>query len=295
MPLFTVFTPTFNRAALLGQVHECLTRQTLRDFEWIIVDDGSVDGTRTMVEGWQKEKTLEIIYLHQENQGKHVAFNRAVERARGTLFLPLDSDDICTSNALERLTSHWLSIPDAERSAFSGVTCLCMDRRGGVVGRRFPENVVDVYPVEYLAKHRITGEKWGFHRSDVLRDFPFPENPGERFVPEGLIWNRVGKTFKMRFVNEALRVYEPRPGGLSRSLGRLRTRSPISTYAYYLERSRFNLPLVDRAKTFANCIRFHFHAKRISGKSPERLERSLVASLMAPVGGAAYVLDLLRA
>lgn len=295
MPLFTVFTPTFNRAALLGRVYESLIRQTFRDFEWLIVDDGSSDGTREVVGRWRDERALEIVYLYQDNQGKHVAFNRAAEKARGALFLPLDSDDTCRPDALDRFASHWLSIPALERCGFSGVTCLCEDDRGAVVGRPFPDQVVDAFPVEYLAKHRIIGEKWGFLRSDVLREYPFPENPGERFVPEGLIWNRIGRRFKIRFVNEALRVYVPRPEGLTRSLVDLRTHSPLSTYTYYLERAAFELPLFDRAKTLANCARFYLHAKRLNGKAPKGFERSLVASLMAPVGAAVYAMDRLRA
>ena len=90
---FTVFTPTYNRAATLARVYESLQRQTFTDFEWIIVDDGSTDETAELVQQWRSESSFPIRYIWQPNQGKHVAFNRGVELARGELFLPHDSDD----------------------------------------------------------------------------------------------------------------------------------------------------------------------------------------------------------
>lgn len=293
-PTFTVFTPSFNRASFLPKVYECLSQQSFKDFEWLIVDDGSTDGTEELVRGWCNEKRLDIAYYHQANQGKHVAFNRGVELARGALFLPLDSDDTCTPDAIERLLHNWYQIPEGQRDLFSGITCLCKDEHGCTVGSPFPADVMDGYPVEFLASHRITGEKWGFCRLDVLRAFPFPENAGERFVPEGLVWNRIGKQFKMRFINEALRIYEPLPDGLSGSLVKLRSHNPVSTCVYYLERSKFAIPWKERGKSLANYVRFYFHSKRNASSPVGRFEMSPHALLMLPIGYAFYVWDRLR-
>src|SRR5260370_1372771 len=94
--VFTVFTPTFNRCSTLPRVYESLRHQTLRDFEWLIVDDGSTDGTGELVEEWQTESDFPIRYIYQENQGKPVAFNRGVQEAQADLFLTF------VSNAAER-------------------------------------------------------------------------------------------------------------------------------------------------------------------------------------------------
>lgn len=294
VPKFTVFTATYNRRNLLVHVYDSLCMQTHKDFEWLIVDDGSTDETDDLVAQLSTEKKLEIVYLRQENRGKHVAFNRGVEVARGELFLPLDSDDTCVPTTLECLLRRWDEIPLDLRSAFSGVTCLCADEDGRLIGSRFPQDVVDAWPLEFCSKFRITGEKWGFQRTDILRKFPFPENPGERFVPEGLIWNRIARHYKMRYVNEVLRIYKALPDGLSSSSVRLRADSPISTCAYYWEKSELKLPPGVRARALINYNRFYLHAmSRQKGAGVER-QRSFPVMATLPFGYVAYALDLFR-
>ena len=141
--VFTVFTPTFNRALTLHRVYQCLEGQTFRDFEWLIVDDGSSDSTGDLVAMWAKTASFPVRYWRQENLGKHVAFNRGVERANGAFFLTLDSDDWCVPEALARLKSHWDSIPEKVRDDFSAVTVLCKTEEGEIVGEPFPNEFVD--------------------------------------------------------------------------------------------------------------------------------------------------------
>jgi glycosyltransferase involved in cell wall biosynthesis len=202
---FTVFTPTYNRAHTLSRVYQSLRVQTLRDFEWLVIDDGSRDDTRQLLGAWQAEADFPIRYLRQENQGKHVALNRGVEQARGEFFLNLDSDDGCVPQALERFKYHWDEIPNGERPKFSAVTALCMDQHGRLVGSRFPQDVTDSDSLEIRYKFKVKGEKWGFHRTSVLRNFPFPA--GEGYIPEGIVWAAIARQFKTRFVNEPLRIY----------------------------------------------------------------------------------------
>lgn len=205
---FTVFTPTFDRASTLGRVYESLKAQTLDDFEWLIVDDGSTDGTGELVASWQRAASFPIRYLYQENAGKHVAFNRGVREARGALFLSLDSDDACVPDALERLLSWWDAIPADRREGFSAVTALCRDQHGELVGTPFPESPLDCSSIEMRWVHRVEGEKWGFQRTDVLRRHPFPEPPGVRYVSESLVWRAIDQQgYQTRFVNEPLRIY----------------------------------------------------------------------------------------
>lgn len=206
-PFFTVFTPTYNRAHTLHRCWESLKAQTCRDFEWLIVDDGSSDGTQALVESWQREGTLPIRYEPRPHGGAHRVHNHSLQAARGRMIIKLDSDDGCVPQALERLKQHWESIPESERDAFSGVTALCQDQEGRLVGSRFPQSPLDCTAAELDYLHRVHGEKWGFLRLDVLRQFPFPEDCSGHFVPESYVWSQVSQRWKTRHVNEILRIY----------------------------------------------------------------------------------------
>jgi glycosyltransferase involved in cell wall biosynthesis len=206
-PLFTVFTPTYNRAHTLDRVFNSLRAQTLRSFEWLVVDDGSTDNTHELIGQWSKTADFPIRYFRQENAGKHIAFNHALTRAEGEFFTVLDSDDACVPKALERFFHHWNTIPPGERPAFVGVDVLCSDQDGNVIGDPYPSSPFDM---DHRTRHyvyKITGEKWGCGLTSILRRYPFPEVAVGQYVPEGLVWLAIGKSYKARAVNEALRIY----------------------------------------------------------------------------------------
>lgn len=205
---FTVFTPTYNRAATLPRVYESLKQQIYRNFEWLIIDDGSTDNTAQLVEEWQKAAEFPIRYIYQNNSGKHNAYNLAAREAQGYFFICLDSDDACVAEALARLQYHWDSIPKDEQDKFSGIDCLCQDQNGNLIGSYYPFNPTDANYFEIRYRLKVTGEKWGFQRTDVLREFPFPQVRGEKlYVPENIVWSSIAQRYKIRCVNECLRIY----------------------------------------------------------------------------------------
>lgn len=301
-PVFTVFTPTHNRATTLPGVYESLCRQTFTDFEWLVVDDASTDGTADLVKAWQREGKLEIRYVWQPHGHKKVAHNRGVRLARGELFLPLDSDDTCVPEALEVLRRHWLAIPDDRRPGFSAVTALCRDERGCIVGDRFPKDVFDSDPLEVRYVHRVRGEKWGFQRVDVLREFPFPEHvPG--YVPEEVVWAPIGRRYRTRFVNDVLRIYRSPSADtdaqVSRSLD-FGTMAP-GHLEWMLSILSVDLPyfrhLPSRFLWAAACLtRFVLHDRRGGAGAFRRVPRGLarvLVAMMAPAGTALYCRDRL--
>lgn len=218
-PLFTVFTASYNRAHTLPRVYQSLRAQTLRDFEWLIVDDGSTDGTEELVAGWTAEADFPIRYLRQDHGGKHKAANLGAREARGELFLPLDSDDECRPEALERFAAHWKGIPDDERPGFSAVTALCDDQHGAIVGSPFPHDPTDSDALEIRYRYHVTGEKWGFQTTAARREFPSPEVADQPNVPESIVWNRISRRYRTRFVNEVLRTYHVGDDSITRTSG----------------------------------------------------------------------------
>lgn len=292
---FTVFTPTYNRAHTLPRVYESLKRQTFRDFEWLIVDDGSTDNTRELVEGWQRENPFLIRYFWQENAHKKAAFNRGVQEAHGELFLTLDSDDEALPGALRILNQHWRNIPEAERDRFSAVTGLCIDRAGVVVGSRFPVDVLDSNSLAIRYRYRVKGEKWGFQRTDILRRFPFPEDV-QGVVPEGVVWSRIASNYMTRFVNDVLRIYHTETDSITQT-GAENSADGLALWAREVlcnEWRWFWHDPKEFLKIAANYTRFHMHLqKRHCEKCwPLRgLVPRLLVFLMWPVGALRYMWD----
>jgi glycosyltransferase involved in cell wall biosynthesis len=263
--LFTVFTPTFNRRHTLLRLFESLEAQTFRDFEWLVVDDGSTDGTGEFLQELESRASFPLRYHYQPNGGKHVASNWAVDLAAGRLFTTLDSDDALVPHALRRLADHWWSIPQNRRHEFSGVTCLCERQDGTIVGDAFPastggDGVLDSDPIAMM-RFRVAGEKWGFHGTDIMRQHRFPVFAGESFIPEGLVWNRIGSQYRVRYVNEALRVYFDEQDCLSKRNVELRSRNPRGSQLFYLEQSRFEPTLRLKFRALINYIRFSLHGR----------------------------------
>ncbi len=206
--LFTVFTAAYNRPDTLRRVYASLAAQTLHDFEWVIVDDGSGPEVGKVVEELKADAAFRIVYIWQPNQGKHTAHNRAVAEASGRYFAPLDDDDTCMPNALERMNYHWLNIIPAERERYVAVMGLCTDQHGTLLGERFPSDIFDSDYISYFYTQRIPGERWGSYRTDVLRDYPYPVAPGQSaYMIEGVTWFRMARHYKTRYVNEVWRTW----------------------------------------------------------------------------------------
>lgn len=296
-PFFTVFTSTFNRAHLLERVYQSLQEQTDRDFEWIIVDDGSIDGTKELVKQWTEKAPFPIRCFYQENSGKHVSINRGVAFAQGFMFVTVDSDDWLTPRALERIRATWESISKERQEQFAGVAGLCAYSSGKVVGTSFPQNVIDSNAIEIRVKYCVKGDKVEAYRVKVLKEYPFPENLG-RFVPEGLVWNRIAKKYLLRFFNEILIYKEYQPDGLTAKGLLLLTCSPQSIRLYYQEflewHKRSFIPLSQRIKLCSLYVRSSFHSKTPITKQLKEVPFKGLWLISYPIGLLLWLRDCRR-
>ena len=214
MPTLTIFTPTFNRAHTLPRVYESLLAQTSRDFMWLVIDDGSTDGTRDLVQQWQSRAPFEVQYLYQVNSGKHNAHNAAVAQATTELFSIVDSDDELLPHAVERITGTWNSVTELEKASLAGVWTLCQDPEGNIVDGAFSEPMIDATLQELHYGQGMNKEMLPTFSTQVLRRHPFPRTaPGVcPYIPESYVWMKITRTHKLRFLNEACRIYHPSEG-----------------------------------------------------------------------------------
>lgn len=267
-PRFTVLTPTYNRATTLRRAFDSLMAQSLQSFEWLVVDDGSRDETRELIEAWAAEAPFTIRYVWQENGHKKKALNHGFGLARGQLIVILDSDDELTPNALEIFARAWDAIPQSEQHKYVGVRALCADTSGTIVGEPFPADVFDASPAELLYKYRISGEKLSCDRLDVLRRYPFPDVQG--LVPEQVLWSQVSVDHTCRCVNEVVRVYHDSQDSLSRRVAGANYQGDVEglawAYTFLLDHDRrwfFARPIM-LIKAAANRKRFLKHMARQS-------------------------------
>ncbi len=224
-PLLGIFTPTYNRAHTLTRCYESLLAQTSKNFQWYIVDDGSTDDTRQLVDSW-KEQGFSITYLHKENGGLHTGYNHAIANMDNPLCLCLDSDDWLPPDAVEIVERLWNGIKDLGYVGIMGLDCLA---DGSVVGARFPEDVREMYLYEKLVRYQIPGDKKMAYRTDILKQLaPMPVYPGEKnFNPSYLMYqaDRFGKLY---VTNECLCIVEYQPDGMSSAMLRQYKNSPNS-------------------------------------------------------------------
>ena len=256
--MITVCTPTFNRAYCLSGVYDSLCSQNFRDFEWIIVDDGSTDETSKLVEGWSNEAPFLIRYIWQENSGKHVAVNTAINAAKGELFLIFDSDDRCTLTALNEFWLAWQSI-EMRKDEIAGITVLSCYSDGEIIGSKFPFESEDFMHVFY-DENKISGDKWDIHQTRILKEFSFPVFTGEKFCPEVVVWNRISSKYKTMFLNKPLKIVTYLPDGLSANSISHRISSCRTTLLCYSEQMDLNISLNTRFRASINYVRFSLHS-----------------------------------
>ena len=256
--MITVFTPTYNRAHLLRQLFDSLSKQTSCKFEWIIVDDGSEDNTASVVEKFSSEEraTFTIRYIRQENGGKHRAINRGVKEAKGELFFIVDSDDTLPYNSIETIEKHYKDI-EGDKS-FGGVCGYIAHADGTIIGHGADKDILDATSLEMRYRYGIKGDMCEVFRTSVLREFPFPEIEGEKFCPEALLWNRISQKYKLRIFQKVIYYRDYLDGGLTNNIVRIRMQSPIASMTTYAELNSYNIPLKQKIKSAINYWRFRF-------------------------------------
>ncbi|HEX9980730.1 MAG TPA: glycosyltransferase family A protein [Flavobacterium sp.] len=236
MKSITVFTPTFNRAYCLKQLYDSLLRQTSADFTWLIIDDGSSDGTQALVESWINEQKVDIRYLYQNNHGMHSAHNTAYKNIQTALNVCIDSDDFMPDNAIALILERWAEVQS--NPAIAGIIGLDASKDSGtVVGTGFPDGIRFSTLSELYRIHGVKGDKKLVLRTEVVRKFPlYPLFEGEKLVPLGTLYHMIGQQYKFFCVNDIYCIVEYLPDGSSNNIMKQYKKSPQGfRYARALE------------------------------------------------------------
>jgi glycosyltransferase involved in cell wall biosynthesis len=217
-PFFTIFTPVYNGELHIGRVFESVVNQTFRNFEWIIVNDGSTDNSHNLIKLFiDQHPEIFIIYIEQDNSGKHIAWNKAVDIARGELFVPADADDSFLPDTLSFFYKNWNALSSLEKVTLSGINVLCFDNEtDNIVGSPFPIDGMKSNNLELEFKYKNMGEKWGCVRSDLLKARHFPIVKGA-YYPESYLWLHFAKNYKAICFNKPFRRYYTTETGITQT------------------------------------------------------------------------------
>ncbi|SAK80454.1 glycosyltransferase, group 2 family protein [Caballeronia hypogeia] len=281
----TIVTPTFNRAHCLPRLYESLAQQTDRDFEWIIVDDGSTDATPEFCAAMMAQSQIPVRVIRKVNGGKHTALNAAISAVSSELVFIVDSDDYVTPNAVSRIRDIWSTHRAADRS---GICFLRGTTEHDTLGSRFPVNGEIASYIEMRFNRGVKGDKAEVYRSDLLRKFPFPEFEGERFLAEDAVWAPLGLEYKMVHVNEIIYVGNYLEAGLTQGGKSYMVKCPNGA----IESVRwFMSPKVDmkvRMPMAWRYIAYGLFAKRSLARHIVTSEAPLFVASQLPAGIALY-------
>ena len=250
--LLTVFTPTYNRRNTLPDTYESLRAQNCKDFVWLIVDDGSSDGTEKMVREWQKQDNgFEIRYIYKENGGMHTAHNTAYEAIDTELNVCIDSDDMMAPGSVAAIKEFWESVRD---KGYAGIIGLDAYRSSGeVVGKGFPEGLRETKLYEYYANGG-SGDKKLVYRTDVVREYPpYPVFPGEKYVGLVYLYRLIDQKYTLAVLDRILCEVEYLPEGSSRNMFRQYVRNPQG-FAFWRKVSMVYPE--SKSRIFLDCVHY---------------------------------------
>ena len=275
MVSLTVFTPAYNRADLLSRCFESMKRQTSKEFIWMIIDDGSTDNTRTLVEGWLREPLeFGLVYYFKENGGLHTAYNEAIAHIETELCVCIDSDDFMPDNAVERILDFWKEYGSEQ---VAGIVGLDYDLDGRVIGDPLPNqktvNLIDLLVGRYSIHN---GDRTNVVRTELYKKYaPMRVFPGEKNFNPHYMHLQISREYDFLVLNENLRFVDYQPNGMSNSMWKQYRSSPRSfaeTRKLYL-----SFPNTGFKFRFRHCV--HYVSSSVLARNGQFLKESPAKAL----------------
>jgi len=286
MKPITIFTPTYNRAHLLPRLYESLKKQTSQDFIWLVVDDGSADDTRQLMNSYIAEGILDIQYVYQENQGMHGAHNTAYENIKTELNTCIDSDDFMPDRAVEIILNKWKTTTAEDKLKYSGIVGLDADMQGNIIGSKF---TTETTTLEDFYLRGGTGDKKLVYRTEVMQKYPpYPLFRGEKYVGLAYKYLLADQEYQLITMNEVLIIVDYQEGGSSNNMFRQYYKNPKG-FAFI--RKQGMVLSKSSKKRFQEAV--HYVSSSLITKNRRFIQESpkkLLTILAIPAGIALYTL-----
>ena len=285
MKTLTVFTPAYNRAYSIHLCYESLCRQTCMDFVWLVVDDGSTDNTKELIESWQKKDNgFEIKYVYKPNGGMHTAHNTAYENIDTEINVCIDSDDYMTDDAVEKIVNLWKEKGDKKYAGIIALDCL---QNGEIIGSEL-EKDRETTTLKGFYQRGGKGDKKLIYRTDVMKSYPpYPEFEGEKYVSIAYKYYLADEDYELLILNEPVCVVEYMSDGSSTNMYRQYLRNPKG-FAFI---RKVDMQKADSLKELFRCTT-HYVSSSIISKNKNFIKESpkkAATVLSIPFGAALTV------
>jgi len=281
MALLTVFTPTYNRASTLPRTYQSLCEQECKDFIWLIVDDGSSDNTRELVEGWKNQDNgFEIQYIYKKNGGMHTAHNVAYENIHTELNVCIDSDDKMAAGAVRKIKKVWSEVREKDYAGLIGLDANMLT--GEIIGKGFRNGLKETTLGEYYASGGA-GDKKLVYRTDVINSVPpYPVFEGEKYVGLVYKYTLIDQKYKLAVLNDVLCDVEYQMDGSSNTMFRQYLKNPKG-FAF-LRKVAMTYP-ISKKRLIRDCI--HYCSSSQIAKNKHYIQespRKLATVVCTPLG-----------
>ena len=283
-PTLTVFTPAYNRGYTIHKCYESLKRQTNKNFVWLVIDDGSTDNTKEIIDGYIREEKINIKYIYQENQGMHGAHNTAYENIDTELNVCIDSDDYMPDDAVEKIISFWNKNKSDKLAGFIGLDAY---ENGEIIGTRIPNEIKETTLFDLYYKHKVTGDKKIVYRTELSKKYPYPLFEGEKYVGLAYKYYKLDEEYKLATLNEVLCIVEYMEDGSSRNMLNQYRKNPKGFAFYRIENMKNpNASLIFKLKE-----NIHYVSSSLISKNKKFIKKSPCKALTIislPMGFALY-------
>ena len=278
----TIFTPTFNRATTLPRLYESLVRQSCGEFEWLIVDDGSSDGTKKLVESYIQENKISINYIYKVNGGKHTAINVGLKNAAGEYFFCVDSDDFLEDNAILDIVTFIKQKNPVGIIAYKKET-----GHEDIIGAPFPDSLVKSTLFNLINNYKCGGDRSLIYKTQLIRQFVIPEPKGVKFFPVTYLYDCFDNQYECHLLPKSLCVCEYMEGGYSANFRMLMINNAVSMKWFYGHRIDLKCTLVQRYISAFRYVAYSLLSRSKEGKYCGK-HKTLVC-LSYPMGVAMYI------
>lgn len=239
--MLTIFTPTYNRAYVLDRLYQSLCIQTNKNFEWLIIDDGSTDNTKEKIQNWILEDKILIKYVWQENAGKSAAHNRALEMTKTELFVCVDSDDQLCENAVKIVLEEWDKLKQKNKWEVGGMVAFREKGDGTPITQYQGKSDYKIGKLkEFYDRKIISGDTMLIFDISKVGSLRFPVFEGEKFVPEAYLYDQFDQISSFMIVPQYIYVCEYLEDGYTQNMARLIAKNPKGYLAYIEQRVKYD-------------------------------------------------------